>query len=986
MNRILSRLGLTAVSLVAGSALYAQSSSTTGSVSGIVRDGSGAPISGATVTLTSSQVTRTMVTGADGTFRLGLLNPGTWTVKASKDGFQTQSASVTVSVNDNRAMAFTLGAVQATTVEVVGTAQVVDTTSTSVGQNLTMSQIAAIPNGDRGRDFTGVAFFAPGVSSGGFQANAPSMSGASAAENSYYVDGLDTTNYQFGTQGAQLKSDFIDQVSVQTGGYAPEYSALGGVINAVTKSGSNDFKGSAWASWDAVGIHAKLKKNQFFQENPNNDSARYDIGAEVGGPIIKDKLFYFVGVDAQVSTSVAAANQNAQQTAGLGLSGIGTQNLTSDQIKDKPFQFVGKLNWYLTQDMQLTWFANYNDETITQGTQYAFPGGDGNIGIDTTQKNLSTNLNYDWTISPSVVLSAKAGYVKLDTANTPALPNQPNVTDYTVGAGFVSGGPGLYSPDVVVESKQLQVALGVFVGNHSMKFGVSHLESDYTQHDATSGGLQYLYYGGGTGQTVDYHGGATVKAYYNALFAQDNWAITSSFRLLYGFRFETQEQDDYKGVSFVKFNSLKDNTQPRLGFTWDVNNDGKTKLEGSLSRYFERIPQRAAYRTWAPETFVYRTYGPSSPGTSFTWANGQGVSNPNAVPVITGVPNAANTTDYSTPFSYDPVAQGLKLPRRDEVTLGLDHTFDSGWTLGVHGTYRMLTDPIEDSVLLLNPSQYGGTLYGVGTYNDPNLGTPNVGGHAIWWNPGSSVTFTATSVSPDAGTTYTVNNTGFPKAYNKYRGITLNADKRSDRDYFSFNYTLSRLEGNYEGVVTSSNGQEDGNITASDDTFAYVGTGRLPLDHAQVAKLQYSHRFTLGGNDLNVGTSAQYQSGTPVSRFGNGTEPGGAGDPDFYGNSTPYQGRYGNFGTTPALTTVDAHVDYAFAFGTKVRLSPSIDVFNVFNKRTATGINQTATLQQTGTPDPKFGYGLNPDPNTVPYVETGWLEGRRFRFGVKVQF
>jgi hypothetical protein len=972
MNRVLPKLGFTALALVAGSALYAQSSSTTGSVSGVVADSSNALLSGATVTLSSSQITRTLTTGSDGSFRLGLLNPGAWTIKVAKDGFQTQTVAVNVAINDNRAVAFKLGAVTTTTVEIVGTVQVVDTTSTMVGQNLNMEQIASIPNGDRGRDFTGVAFFAPGVSSGGFQANAPSMSGASAAENSYYVDGLDTTNYQFGTQGAALKSDFIDQVSIQTGGYAPEYSALGGVINAITKSGSNDFKGSAWASWDAVGIHAKLKNNQFFQETPANDSARYDIGAEVGGPIIKDKLFYFVGVDAQVSTSIAATNQNSVQAAGF--TGVGAQDLTSDKIKDKPLQTVVKLNWYINQDMQLAWYANYNYETVTQGTQYSFPGGDGNVGIDTTNKNLSTNLNYDWTVSPSVVFSAKAGYVKLDQANNPAQPTQPNVIDYTVGAGYVNGGPGLYSPDVIVVSKQLQASVGVFVATHSMKFGVSHLESDYTQHDATSGGLQYLYYGP-TGpiepvtgltigaQTVDYRGGATVKAYYNAFFAQDNWEITPGFRLLYGFRFETQEQDDYKGVSFVKFNSFKDNTQPRLGFTWDVNKDGKTKVEGSLSRYFERIPQRAAYRTWAPETFVYYDYQPGQ----VTWTSGQGVSNPSAVPGIAGTYFAK--TDYSTPFSYDPVAQGIKLPRRDEVTLGIDHTFDSGWTLGVHGTYRMLTDPIEDSVILTP----GNTPY-------------SADGHAVWWNPGPSVTWTQTFVSPDAGTTYTVNNTMFAKSYNKYRGITLNADKRSDRDYFSFNYTLSRLEGNYEGVVTSSNGQEDGNITASDDTYAYAGTGRLPLDHTSVAKLQYSHRFTVANNDLNVGTNVTYQSGSPLSRFGNGSESGGAGDPYSYGNSTPYQNKFGNFGTAPALSTVDIHGDYAIAFGPKVRLSPSLDIFNAFNKRTATGINQTATLQNTGAPDPKFGYGTSTDPNTVPYVENAWLEGRRFRFGVKVKF
>src|SRR5690348_18185011 len=120
MNRVFSRLGLTAVAIVAGSALYAQSS-TTGAVSGVITDNNGAPLAGASVTLTSGQVSRTITTGADGSFRLGLLNPRTWSVRVTKDGFQPFNSSVLVNTNDVRGLNVKLPSTATTTVDVVGT-------------------------------------------------------------------------------------------------------------------------------------------------------------------------------------------------------------------------------------------------------------------------------------------------------------------------------------------------------------------------------------------------------------------------------------------------------------------------------------------------------------------------------------------------------------------------------------------------------------------------------------------------------------------------------------------------------------------------------------------------------------------------------------------------------------------------------------------------------------------------------------------------
>ena len=976
MNRVISRLGLTAVAIVAGSALYAQSS-TTGAISGVVTDNNGAALAGASVTLTSTQVTRTITTGADGSFRLGLLNPGTWSVRVSKDGFQTSNSSMLVNTNNVSGLNVQLPPTASTTVDVIGSASQVDVTSTTTGMQMNMEQMASIP---KGRDFTAMAYFAPGVVNSGFQSNSPSIAGASGAENSYVLDGLDTKDYRAGFQGASLKSDFIDQVEVQTGGFRPEFSALGGVFNAVTKSGSNDFKGSAWATWDAVGIHAAAKKSQYaIEQSPDS---RYDVGLEVGGPIIKDKLFYYVGVDANID----------QQSTPLVNNDPG---IVGNAYKQTDLQSIGKINWYLSQDMQLTVFVNYQRTKLTNDLIYPLYG-TANLGSDTTTTLTNLNLSYDWSITPSLLLSAKLG-----TTDNKSITSLADSTDQVVGDAFHynvgganpnpananisyrTGGGNLYQPLYEGKTTQAKADLSWFLGNHNLKFGLSQVESQYTLVQAQGGPVNpvsattaadngvlypvsYSIDTLGRLNTYEEHTNATVKTTYNALYAQDTWEIFPGFRAMYGARYETQDLKDSAGKSYAKFTG-SNYIQPRLGFTWDLNNDGKTKIAGSYATYFEDIPQQISIRVFANEVYLRHRWHKATDigGTDAGWAynSAGGVAHP----TISSPAGYYLTVDYATPFSYDPIANGTKLPKRTEATLGVDHTFDSGWTVGVHGKYRELTNIIEDSVI----------TDAAGYYYDSGLAYAFVGttpvawaGQAILWNPHpGSVSWTA-RVSPNSlnsGAQINVANSLFPKAGNQYHSFDFTASKKTSRDFINFSYTWSRLYGNYEGLVSSSNGQADSNITASYDYYPYVGTGVLPLDHTNVVKVQYSHRWTTGSNDLNTGLAFDYTSGSPISNFDNSNDIGQ------YGNASPVGGKLGDHGNLPDTTNTDLHVDYQIKLSGKFRVIPSMDINNLFNTRYVTGITEQVTTGN-GSPNPYFNH------------ETGWQEGRRYRFGVKVQF
>ncbi len=983
MNRVFSRLGLTAVAIVAGSALYAQSS-TTGAVSGVVTDNNGAALAGASITLTSAQITRTITTGADGSFRLGLLNPGTWQVRVSKDGFQAFTTTLTVSTNDTRALSVKLPTSAETTVTITSSVAVVDPTNNTVGLNLNMSDLAAVP---KGRDFSSVTYFAPGVlDSGGFGASSPSMNGASAAENSYVVDGLDTKDYRYGYQGAALKTDFIDQVDVQTGGFRPEFSALGGVIVAVTKSGSNDFKGSAWATWDAVGIHAALERSNYAIESSARTDNRYDLGVEFGGAIIKDKLFYYVGLDGELRNGATPLSNNDPGSVG---SAPKTTNL----------QFVGKLNWFLTPDQQLTVFTNYNRSKFDQDVAYPLYG-TANLGDHQTQTVTNVNLSYDWTINSSLQLSAKLGYTDNKSVEAPSDTTDQVVADRayyssvnTTSGGitrrpdltnsnftFQTGGTNIYTPLEEGKTAQAKVDLSWFLGNHSLKFGVSQLQSQYTLNDlqggpanaaSTTGGYAVAYIvlnwntasAAGNGQrmyTQENHTNATVKTDYSAIFAQDTWEVVPGFRLMYGARYETQKLKDLNGQVFADFTG-SDYIQPRVGFTWDLNNDGKTVVSGSYATYFEAIPQRLSIRVFANETYL-RHYYRNNAGA--TWTYSYTGTTPNIA--ITNPTGYYQTIDYATPFSYDPIADGTKLPQRQEYTLAVDHQMENGWAVGLHGTYRKLKNIIEDSVI----TNLAGSYYDSGLAYAFVGGTPVAwAGQAILWNPGGSASWTARTspYSLNSGVHFAIPQTYFPKAGNEYYGVTASLSKRTDRDFLNFNYTWSRLQGNYEGLVSSSNGQPDANITASYDYYPYVGYGLLPLDRTHVVKMQYSHRYTVANNDMNLGFNWIYQSGTPISAFDNTNDIGG------YGNATPVNGQLGQFGRTPSTNQVDGHLDYAIKIGSKFSVSPSVDIFNLFNTRYVTGTTQQITTS-SGTPNPYYGH------------ETGWQEGRRYRFGVKVRF
>src|SRR5437899_8628647 len=280
---------------------------TTGTITGKVTDLAGRPITGAVVIVVSESGTRTASTDANGGYIVPFLRPGSYTVRVeAAGGFTTViRGDIAVALNQRVTLNFTLEPGKTESVTVRGAAPLIDTTSTATGTSLKYDDFAnAVP---LGRSFTDTYAVAPGVVSGlGTGQGNYSISGATGLENSYLIDGVNITNTGFGGIGAYnivygslgtgVTSEFLDQVQIKTGGFEAEYGqALGGIINTIVKSGTNDFKGSvAWfSSPQSLWGEPRLVDLQSGAAN-TVDRNKNDFAFSVGGPIMKDKLFYFV--------------------------------------------------------------------------------------------------------------------------------------------------------------------------------------------------------------------------------------------------------------------------------------------------------------------------------------------------------------------------------------------------------------------------------------------------------------------------------------------------------------------------------------------------------------------------------------------------------------------------------------------------------------------------------------------------------------------
>ena len=279
-------------------------SSTTGSIEGTVSDPNGAAVKGATVTATSPNLMtpQSATSNDEGRYLISALPPGIYKVTVEASGFgKYERGEVSVNLGRTSTVDPQLNLATATaTVTVTGGAQV-DLAANTTGSNVSTEQFSNFPTQ---RTVQGLYTIAPTVTRSGLRDATgrdrdPSVAGSSGPENNYILDGVNTTDPAFGGSGANLPFEFVQEVEIKTGAYGAEYGkSTGGIFNVITKSGGNEFHGDIFGYGTTKGL-VRSVKNFSFTGSSANGFSETDVGGDIGGPIVKDKVWFFAAFNPQ---------------------------------------------------------------------------------------------------------------------------------------------------------------------------------------------------------------------------------------------------------------------------------------------------------------------------------------------------------------------------------------------------------------------------------------------------------------------------------------------------------------------------------------------------------------------------------------------------------------------------------------------------------------------------------------------------------------
>ena len=424
---------------------------TTGGLQGTIKDTSGAVVTGATVTLSSDALigAKTAKTDSTGYYRFANLPPGTYTITVTAHGFTTLKQSgqvIEVGHLPTADLQLKVGAAEEV-VEVTANAATIDTTTTRTMTNITQNVINDVP---RGRSFQSVIQFAPSATNeplagaaGGTGGTSPgnggngntvgySIGGGADSENSYLVEGQETASIIGGYSASNVPFEFIQEVQIKTSGIEAEHGgSLGGVINVVTKKGTNQTHGevftyyesdaldgspNAYLRYDPNGVASTITRTdaaaQLYQ--PTKDHFRIvQPGFTLGGPIIRDRLTYFIGFEPQYTARTRQVNFGGSD--GLQTFNQDTQNYFTS----------ARLDATLTSKIRLagSWVTGYtrrsgaalpdaesipsqnflNSSTLSPVTNFTH-------GIGYSAPNSSYAVHADITLTPAMVLTTRFGY------------------------------------------------------------------------------------------------------------------------------------------------------------------------------------------------------------------------------------------------------------------------------------------------------------------------------------------------------------------------------------------------------------------------------------------------------------------------------------------------------------------------------------------------------------------------------------------------
>jgi hypothetical protein len=602
------------------------------SIEGVVKDDQGGVLPGVTVTLRNQDtgVTKTSVTQPDGQYRFLALGPGKYHLSAELTGFASKEVGdVTITIGLSVTQNFTMG-IQAVleSVTVTGQSPTIDTTKSEVAGVVTQQQIDTLPVNSR--QFLNLALLMPGTSQDSarsFYNNVQIGAGTTFYSNGFLVDGVNNTWAEEGEPRQNFPQGAVEEFKVNTSGFPAEFGlATGGLVQIVTKSGSNRWSGEAFEyfrdkSLNTLNIYEEQRHDQFGDPKPG--FRRNQFGGSLGGPIIKDRTHFYVSAERTKTDQYFTVNTGKPQFYSA-LEGTFLQPVTSNL-------FVGRLDHEINQDQSL--FFRYGQEGGKKTCLGCGGTAAANAGFDFQKPAYSAVVGHTWVASPRLLNEIRFQYAYAEYQVIPG-GKEPFTTvgDYpperisidriqrplylpslSYGNGFDELGPEkrYQFKDTVTLSRE----------KHQIKTGIDFSDIPFADDALYNLNGYYIF---GTDQFMDGSPqaianlksptffGASVPAVNSslptqhlALFVQDTWRLVANVTLDVGFRYDRQFGSfnetitlDPRVVTAVQAlgstannttRGDKDNFGPRTGVTWDVQGSGTSVVRAGFGIYYDNI-------------------------------------------------------------------------------------------------------------------------------------------------------------------------------------------------------------------------------------------------------------------------------------------------------------------------------------------------------------------------------------------------------------
>lgn len=931
---------------------------TWGSVRGTVTDQSGAVVPGAAVELSGGALPAAVRGETDpmGVFRFARTPPATgYRLLVTAPGFRAaRAAELQVDLGKTTAVEIRLELGRAAdSIAVAGDAVVLDAESSSSAVTVDRSFFERLP---APRSFYDLISLAPGArnetKTAGFQ-----IDGASGSENVFYLDGQDVSAVQTGVLSNQnrIPVEMVQQIEIKNGLMEAQYGgAMGGVVNAVLRSGSNDLHGQAGFYFDNDAMMARprpsLTLNPFDDTKPlyvqnSGDAYREWVPIlRLGGPLIRNKAFF--------SSSYVPTRLETERAVRFTDGVVGSfrqrdmQQYLANKVDAQPFSRL-RLNG--------TWI--WSPDRVT-GQLPSYAGTDASSNpwsqLGSRTSNNVARGQADYLASNKLVVSFRAGhsFTNLNTNyGIPAAPalyyqnsniGAPGIPESAQhAAGWLSQSNQVVPYDTHVRNSfAADVSyIGGWRGQHELKGGWQRNNLSNDVYNNTYPGGYYRFYWNSSYRCAASCAGklSGPYGYYRyriaailgdassdnqALFVQDSWKIHPRLTLNLGLRTEREFVPSYSSGSSSPSPAItfgwQQKLSPRIGAAWDVTGKGRQKLYASWGMFYDMMKYQLPRGSFGGENWKDYFFGIDDPNIAATLA-AKGYVPPSAATRLPGT--FFEMIDWRIP-SNDPahnlIDPNLKPMQQRMFDFGYEHMIAETLVASARFTDRRLVRVIEDT----------GTM------------TPE-GEQYYIANPGEGITSGADWTSRwGAGIPFP------PKPVRQYDALELRLDKRfSERLQFAFSYTISRLYGNYSGLTSSDeNGRTSPNLNRYYDE-PWVGVmqngqyamGRLATDRPHSLKLfgAYTLKSRVGRTTFAPNLSAY--SGTPIT-----TElPLITTTPAF-----PF-GR-GDLGRTPFFSNTDVNVQHEIAplsSRENLKVLLELTIFNLFNSATATDRYKTIAHQ-----------------------------------------